>query len=488
MAASANYLAIDLGASSGRAVLGTFDGERLRLEELHRFANGPVAVGGRLYWNALSLLEEIKVGIRTCTARGVRLESIGIDTWGVDFGLLARGGGLLETPRHYRDPRNHGVMERVFERVSRDWIYDRTGIQFLPFNTLFQLAAVAADPSRLLDQTDHLLFMPDLFTHWLTGDLRTERSIASTSQLIQAQTGRWDEMLLERVGLPAGILPPIVESASPGSALLPAVAEEVGQPGVSVVRTATHDTAAAVTAVPAEDACWAYVSSGTWSLVGVELPTSLINPAAREGHFTNEAGVEGTTRFLRNVAGLWLVEECRRVWMSEGDSYSHAELARLAADAPLLRCFVDPDDARFSEPGDMPVRIRAACRERGQVEPGSPGEIVRCVLESLALKVRHAIGVLESVLGYDVHVLHVVGGGAANALLNQFTADATGKLVVAGPIEATATGNILVQAMAQGRVGSLRELRQIVMSSTSLKRYEPLNTDAWDEAAERLEP
>jgi sugar (pentulose or hexulose) kinase len=486
MSATANYLAFDLGASSGRAMLGRFDGRRLELVELHRFENGPMAMRGALYWDALRLFEEIKTGLRRCTRDGLTLDAVGIDTWGVDFGLLAAGGELLAAPRHYRDPRNVGMMERAFQRVPRERIYETTGIQFLPFNTLYQLLATAGDPARLLDLADRLLFMPDLFAYWLTGAAHTERSIASTSQIMNARTSDWDHELLEALGIPTRIMPPIRETGSIGGELLEQITDDVGQAGTPVVSTAGHDTAAAVAAVPASGTGWAYISSGTWSLVGVELPEPLITPEALAADFTNEAGVANTTRFLRNVAGLWLVQECQRTWASQGQTYSHEELARLADDAPPLVSFVDPDDPRFAEPGDMPTRIRQACQETGQQVPESPGQIVRCALESLALKYRHVLATLERLIARTVEVVHIVGGGVQNELLNQFTASATEKPVLAGPVEATAAGNVMVQALAQRRVASLDELRQIVAASSEPKRYEPRDGDAWREAYQRF--
>jgi rhamnulokinase len=486
MGTAANYLAFDLGASSGRAVLGAFDGERLSLEEVHRFPNGPVAIHEKLYWNAFGLLAEIKAGITRCTERGVKLDAIGIDTWGVDFALLGRGGELLDMPRHYRDQRTCGVMDRAFERVPRAQIYERTGIQFMPLNTLYQLLAVAEGPTPLLDLAERLLFMPDLFAYWLTGEARSERTIASTSQMLDPRTGHWDLELVEALNLPARILPVIEKTGTVGGMLRPEVADEVGQARMPLVYTACHDTAAAVAAVPASPGSWAYISSGTWSLVGVEVARPLISSETLRANFTNEAGVAGTTRFLRNVAGLWLVEECRRTWALQGHSYSYEQLRQMAAAAPALRSFLDPDDPRFAEPGDMAERIRAFCRDRNQAVPDSPGAVVRGALESLALKYRRILETLERLIGHPIEVIHIVGGGAQNELLNQFTASATGKRVIAGPAEATAAGNVMVQAMAQGRVSSLSELRQVIAASSPTKTYDPRDTEAWREGYSRF--
>ncbi len=468
----ANYLAFDLGASSGRAMLGTFDGQRLRLEELHRFENGPARLGGHLCWNAVRLYEELKAGLGRCTQRGVRLDAFGIDTWGVDFGLLSAGGELLTLPRHYRDARPE-VMARVLERLGRGRVYERTGIQFLPFNTLYQLAGIAERNPGLLACARRLLFMPDLLAHWLTGCDASERSIASTSQMLDPRAGAWAADLLAELTLPAGILPPIAASGTPAEPLRADVADEVGQAGVRLVHTAEHDTAAAVAAVPAAGEDWAYISSGTWSLVGVELPGALISAESLAAEFTNEAGVAGTVRFLRNVAGLWLVQECQRTWAQAGQRYTHAELTELAEAAGPAEAWVDPDDPQFAEPGDMPARIRAACEAAGHRAPEGPGAVVRCALESLARKSAVVLERLERLLGRRMRVVHVVGGGSRNDLLNQLTADATGRVVRAGPAEATAAGNVLVQALGEGRVGSLAELRAVVAGSFEVREFAP---------------
>lgn len=486
MPATANYLAFDLGASSGRAVLGEFDGQRLTLAEVHRFENRPVSVGGGLYWDAFRLFEEIKTGLRLCTQRGLALNAVGIDTWGVDFALLAADGELLAMPRHYRDPRNTGMMEKALERISRERVYETTGIQFMPINTVYQLLAIAQAPARLLNVADHLVFMPDLFAYWLTGVVQTERTIASTSQMMDAGRSDWDRGLLAALDIPAELMPPIRETGSVGGELLTNVSDDVGQAGTPLILTACHDTAAAVAAVPATRPDWAYISSGTWSLLGVELSSPVITPESREANFTNEAGLAGTTRFLRNVTGLWIVQECRRAWAAQGHDYSYEHLMQAAADAPPLASFVDPDDPRFAEPCDMPVRIREACGETRQAAPESPGEIIRCALESLALKYRAVLETLEQLIGRAITVLHIVGGGVKNELLNQFTADATGRFVLAGPVEATAAGNLMVQAWAQKQVASVDELRKVVAASSELKQYEPRQTDRWLEAYDRF--
>lgn len=488
MAAPLHYLAFDLGASNGRALLGRFDGTTLQLEELHRFPNGPTAVRGRLYWNAFALFEHIRQAIGLCTKRGVRLDALGIDTWGVDFALLGARRELLEMPRHYRDPRTDGVMERVFERVPRAEIYRRTGIQFMALNTLYQLFAVAAESPRLLAAADRLLFMPDLFAFWLTGVDRSERSIASTSQMLSPHDGSWDQELLAALDLPGRILPDVQPTGTVCGPLSPAISDEAGQAGVPLIHTACHDTASAVVSVPARDGDWAYISSGTWSIVGVERDGPLISDEGLAANFTNEAGAAGTIRFLKNVPGLWLLQECQRTWAAQGVPSGYEELLPAAVAAPPLASLVHPEDPRFMQPGDMPARIRQACRESGQPEPQSPGEVTRCVLESLALTYRREFAALERLIRRPIHTIHVVGGGSQNDLLNQLTADATGRVVVAGPAEATAIGNLLVQMLAQGRAGTLSDLRAIVARSIAPKRYEPQSTERWKHAESRVAP
>ncbi len=486
MTATADYLAFDLGASSGRAVVGSFDGQRLTLEEVHRFANGPVTRDGHLHWDIDALFEEIRRGLSRCRDKAARLEGIGIDTWGVDYGLLSEDGTLLGLPYHYRDSRNDGMMEAAFARVPRDELYARTGIQFLPFNTLFQLLADKAMHPALLDAAQTLLFMPDLLSYRLTGLRRSEHSIASTSQAYDAATGQWDTELLERLGLPTRILPDVAPAGSVVGPLLPALADAAGLGSVPVIAPACHDTGSAVAAVPAEGERWAYISSGTWSLLGAELPAPIRTPQALAYNFTNEGGVGGTIRFLTNVAGLWLVQECQRTWAQRGDDRSFAELTALAEAATPRTAFVDPDDPRFAAPGDMPARIQAFCRQTNQPVPQSVGEIVRCALESLALKYRVCLERLEALIGHSVDVLHVVGGGVHNTLLCQLTADTTGRPVIAGPAEATAAGNVMVQALARGRVRSLAEIRAVIRRSTALKRYESASPGVWDEAYARF--
>lgn len=476
----AHFLAFDLGAESGRAVMGTLEGRKLAVREVRRFPNTPISLSGHIHWDVPSLLDEMKATLLEASAElAGGTASIGVDTWGVDFGLLARDGSLLGLPFCYRDKRNHGAMEEYFKIVPRLALYEATGIQFLPFNTLFQIYAMVRERSALLDAAADLLFMPDLFNYLLTGKKAAEFTIATTSQILDPRTRAWIPGLFQAMGLSKKILQNIID---PGTVLGPIadkIAGKTGFAGVPVVATAGHDTAAAVAAVPAEGRDWVYISSGTWSLVGVEEKAPIITPDSLAFNFTNEGGVGGTIRFLKNVTGLWLIQGCRKAWAEDGP-VTYEELARAAADASPFAALIDPDSPDFLNPPDMPEAISAYCRKTGQKPPGSRAALVRSLLESLALKYRLVIDQLRLVLGHSIDRIHVIGGGSQNALLCQFTADATGLPVVAGPAEATAVGNILVQAMAMGRVSSLAEIRAIIRESFDLKTYEPADTAAWD--------
>ena len=494
MAASSYYLALDLGAESGRGLLGRFDGAHLTLEEVHRFPNGPVRMLDTLHWDTPRLFEEIKAALRKAASGGARLEGIGLDTWGVDFGLVGRGDVLLGNPVHYRDTRTEGMVEAACELVPRERIYEITGLQFLVINTAYQLLALARAGSPLLDAAETLLMMPDLFGWLLTGRRAGEFTDATTTQLIDARSGTWSDELCDGLGLPRGILPDLI---APGSVLGPLrkdLAAEVGMTAeTSVIVPATHDTGSAVAAVPAagkgpgDPPDWCYLSSGTWSLMGVELARPIITEATYRYNFTNEGGVDGTSRLLKNIMGLWLVQECRRTWARSGREYSYEDLIPQAENAPAFRSLVDPDHPSFFAPGDMPDRIAAYCRETGQPVPDGEGAFVRCALESLALKYRWVVDRLEEITGTPIGTIHIVGGGARNALLNQFTADATGRSVQAGPVEATAIGNLLMQARARGRIGSLGQLREVVARSFPVTTYEPSDQAAWRDAVGRFE-
>jgi rhamnulokinase len=487
MAAESVFLAVDLGAESGRTMLGRFDGERMALEEVHRFPNTPVRLPDGLHWDVLRIVQEVKDGLARAVRDGGRIESLGVDSWGVDFGLLDRDGALISNPYHYRDARTDGMEERAFDRMPREEIYATTGIQFMPINTLYQLLAMEGSP--LLEAAQTLLMIPDLIGYWITGVMACESTNASTTQLYDPRSGKWAYDLLGKMGLPAQIFGEIVSPGTQLGPLLPGVAEETGIRGnVPVTAVASHDTASAVVAVPAEDENFAYISSGTWSLMGVELPEPAITPDGMHANFTNEGGLEGTTRFLKNVMGLWILQECRRAWAREGRDYSYEELAHLAEASPVTGSLLDPDHPAFLRPGDMPGRIRRFCRETGQTPPAEPGAIVRSVLESLALKYRWVIERAEEITRRRVDTIHIVGGGVRNELLCQLTADATRRPVRAGPVEATALGNLMVQAYSRGYVSSLEEIRAVVRASpVEVRDYRPAgSTDEWENAYGRL--
>ena len=480
-----DFLAVDIGAASGRVILGRWDGARFALEELHRFPNEPVRVAGALHWDVLRLWHEVKAGLARYRAEaGATLSGIGIDTWAIDFGLLDRAGRLLGNPYHYRDGRTTGVAERVDGVVAPGALYAQTGIQRLPFNTLYQLASLGADDPQLAN-ADSLLLIPDLFGYWLTGRRVAEYTNATTTQFLDARTGAWATDLLAALGLPSAPLPPIVAPGTVLSEVLPPLRAELGLPeGTPFIATATHDTASAVAAIPGLDERSAYISSGTWSLVGVELPAPILTEAARARDFTNEGGVSGTIRFLKNVGGLWLLQECQRSWERAGRALSWPEIVALAAVAPPLRSLVDPDAPEFLSPADMPSAIREQCQRIGQPIPDDVGALVRCCLESLALKYRWTVEAIEELTGRSIETIRVVGGGSQNALLCQLTADACGRRVIAGPVEATALGNCLVQAIARGVLPDLAAGRRAIAASVEQRTYEPVGDPAWDVAYE----
>jgi rhamnulokinase len=481
------FLAFDLGAESGRAILGQLDGQRLRLSEVHRFPNGPVSLSDGLHWDVLRLWGEIKNGLAAAIQElGADLAGIGLDTWGVDFGLLDRDGALVANPYHYRDNRTDGMLEEAFGRVPRAEIFEHTGIQFMAINSLYQLLSLVIGRSPSLDIAETFLMMPDLFNYWLTGRPVCEFSIATTSQCFDPRQGDWARPLLEKLGIPAHIFPQIVPPGTVLGNLSPSVAAEVGAGDLPVIAPGCHDTALAVAAVPAEGSDFVYISSGTWSLMGAELSGPVINEKSLAFDFTNEGGVCDTFRLLKNITGLWLVQECRRTWARQGERFSYDALTQMAAQAAPLQSLVDPDYGEFLRPGDMPARIRAFCRRTGQPVPGSRGAVLRCALESLALKYRWVLERLETTLGRRLDPIHIIGGGTQNLLLNQLTADATGRRVVTGPIEATAAGNVMMQAMALGYIGSLEDGRQIVRNSFEMATYEPAGGSEWDEAYDRF--
>jgi len=480
-----NYLAFDLGAESGRAILGTLDKGRLTLSELHRFLNEPVRLPEGLYWDIFRLFHNIREGLRIAgRERALKLDGIAVDTWGVDFGLVDQHGELVLTPHHYRDTRLNGIMERTFAVVPEKEMFAETGLQFMQFNSLFQLYAARLAGSPAVDAAARLLFVPDLLSYWLSGVQKNELTIVSTSQMYNPATRTWSTKVFDRLGLPTQILGEIVQPGTKLGALLPELQDNCALGPVPVFASASHDTASAVAAVPATgDKPWCYISSGTWSLMGVELPEPIMTEKARELTLTNEVGAEGRIRLLKNIAGLWLVQECRRAWMLEGKEYSYAQLAQMAADAPAFTALTVPD--AFLEPGHMPERLAKFCKRTGQPVPAQPGGMVRMILESLALRYRQVLESLEALTGQRIEVIHIVGGGSQNKLLNRFVAEATGRTVVAGPTEATAAGNILVQAIGAGHLDSLEAARAVVRTSFDLETIEGRPSAAWDAAYEK---
>ena len=465
------FLALDMGAESGRGVVGVVDAEHetVSLEEVHRFPTGAVRLGDNLHWDLPRIVQEMGVIVGKA-AEGGTLAGVGVDTWGVDYGLLDDRGSLVGLPFHYRDKRTEGMIDAVYAKIGRDTVYARTGLQTISINTLFQLAAAAQNNPRLLDAADTLLLMPDLLHFYLTGTRQSERTIASTTQLYDTVAGEWATEVADAIGFPLRLLPTVVPDGSGYGNLLP----RFGAGAVPVIAPGGHDTACAVAAVPAEDGGgWAFLSSGTWSLLGVETAAPVRTNAAREANLTNEGGVCGTNRLLKNITGLWLVQECRRAYARLGSDRSYEQLTRLAAEAKPLAAFVDPDHSAFVAPDDMPLAIRERCTETGQTAPEGIGAMIRCCLDSLALKYRHTLSQLEAVTGETVHTLHIVGGGSQNRLLNQIAANATGRRVLAAPVEATALGSILLQARATGRLGTLADVRRFVRNSTRCEVYEP---------------
>lgn len=487
-----NLLALDMGAESGRAMLGQFDGGRLQLSDVHRFTNGPVRLpdsqgkGARLHWDILYLWTEMLHGLGLASQRGA-LAGMGLDTWGVDFGLLDQQGVLIGNPYHYRDDRTDGMMEEAFRRVPREEIFAQTGIQFIQLNSLYQLLAMVLGKSPALEHAHTFLTMPDVFNYWLTGRKVCEFTNATTTQCYNPIRKDWASPMLEKMGIPTHIFPEIV---TPGTRLGPlsaTVADNLNVAPIPVIAPACHDTGSAVAAVPSQNPNHIWISSGTWSLIGTTVTEPLINAQSLNFNLTNEGGVNGTFRLLKNVTGLWLVQECRRTWALQGQDYSYDELTRLAEAAAPFQAFVDPDAPDFFNPGDMPTRMQAFYVRTGQPVPEGTGALVRSALESLALKYRWVLERLEVLLGRRMEVIHIVGGGTKNRLLNQLTANATGLPVITGPVEATAIGNLLMQAIALGEIASAGEAREIVCNSFDVETFEPAqDRGEWDAAYERF--
>ncbi len=484
-----DYVACDLGAESGRVMLGTLDDGRLHLEEIHRFPTGGFRLLGSLRWNLPRIYEELLIGLGKIS--GVTPAGISVDSWGVDYALFRDDTPLLSLPFHYRDGRTDAFYEATLQQVGREFIFGQTGIQFMGINTLYQLLADAGQTPELLAVAERFLNIGDYLNYLFSGVACAEESLASTTQLYDPRARTWAHDLIRKVGLPEAIFPPVVPSATVLGPLLPEISGPLslssqGWSATKVIASCSHDTGCAVAAVPASGDDWAYLSSGTWSLVGCELPAPLMDEAVERADFTNEAGVAGTTRFLKNTAGLWILQECRRIWELEGERLDYATLARLAAEAAPLRSLIDPGDPCFVRPDRMPERIARFCRERGEPVPDSPGAFARCIFESLALLYRQTIGQMTALTGRRFRKLHIVGGGSQNALLNQFAANATGLTVLAGPAEATATGNILIQALALGHLPSLAALRQVVSDSVTPVVFEPQDRPLWETACDRF--
>lgn len=476
-----SFLAVDLGAESGRMVIGTISSSGIKLSEVHRFPNKQLFFQGHLHWNILDLWDEIKQGlIKVSKQSQINLLSIGVDTWGVDFGLLSKDGQILGYPYTYRDARTEGMMETAFQSISKRKIYEQTGIQFLPFNSIYQLLYMVCSRDELLKICDRLLFMPDIFNYLLTGEKYSEYTIATTSQLLNVHTRNWDPTIFSALNLPFHIMAPILQPGQKIGKLTHEIERETGLTGIDVVSVGSHDTASAVAAVPVQSPNWAYLSSGTWSLLGVEVESPVISDMSLQYGFTNEGGIGGKIRLLRNIMGLWLLQKCRHQWKAEGNECSYDDMVNWAEEAKPFRYVIDPDHPSFLNPPDMPAAIRAYCHHTGQPEPRSKPEIVRCIFESLALKYRYILELIQTLTQKKIEVLHIVGGGSQNRILSDFTANAAQVTVKAGPTEATALGNILVQRMASGFPAGLEEGRRLISSSFPAETYLPEKNENWN--------
>ena len=476
-------LAFDFGASSGRAILGIFDGEKIELQEVHRFSNDPVKINGTVYWDVQRLFFEIKQGILKAKEAG-GFDSIGIDTWGVDFGLLRKDGTLVENPVHYRDARNDGMVEKATEYMSKERMYDITGIQFMDFNTIFQLLSLKENRPYILEEADKLLFMPDLLNYMLSGVKSTEFSIATTSQMVDLKTNNWSEEILDTFGINKNLLTDIAPTGAVIGQLSDEICEELGVPKADIVSVAAHDTQSAITATPCEFDDFAFISCGTWSLFGTEVKEPIINEASKKLNVTNEGGYDYTTAFLKNICGLWLIQESRRQWIREGKEYSYAELEKLALECEPFKCFIDPDAPEFAPMGNLPRRVKEYCEKTGQYVPQTVGEIIRCIYESLALKYRYTFDGIKECTGKDYDRIHVMGGGTKDKLLLQMTAQSCNVNVYGGPIEATALGNVAIQLMSTGAIKDIKEARKIIAKGENLKLYEPKDNEDWEKAYE----
>lgn len=479
------FLAFDIGATSGRAVLATLTNGKFEMQEIHRFPNNLLELHGKYYWDIYHLYNELKKSLSLCGSQQIELDSIGIDTWGVDFGCLAKDGSLLGLPRAYRDPYTEGAPEEFFRLVPREEVYRLTGIQIMNFNSLFQLFRGQQEKFAPLVHAEEILFMPDLLSYLLTGNRVCEYTDASTSQLLNPVTKQFEASLLNAAGVSPSIVRPVVMPGTVVGELTDAIVRETGIGKVPVIAVAGHDTASAVAAVPALDQHFAYLSSGTWSLMGIETEQPIITTESYENNFTNEGGIEGMTRFLKNITGMWLLEQCRKEWERAGRTYSYPEIVQMAEQAVPFRCFVNPDDPCFANPASMSEAIANYCKETGQIVPATDAEFVRCIFESLALRYNEVIQMLIKMAPYPIERLHVIGGGSKNRMLNQFTANAIGMSVIAGPSEATAIGNSMIQARSAGIVSNRWEMRELIAASIQTETFEPQEEATWKKVYEQ---
>lgn len=474
-------LAFDFGASSGRAIVGVFDGNKIELREVHRFSNDPVKINGTFYWDVQRLFFEIKQGILKAKEDG-GFDSIGIDTWGVDFGLLRKDGTLVENPVHYRDARNDGMVELAKKYMSHEEMYDITGIQFMDFNTIFQLLSLKENRPYILEEADKLLFMPDLLSYMLSGVKSTEYSIATTSQMVDLKTHDWSDKILDTFGIKKDLLTPIVPTGAVIGQLSDDICEELGVPKADIISVASHDTQSAITAAPCEYDDFAFISCGTWSLFGTEVKEPILNEASKKLNVTNEGGYDYTIAFLKNICGLWLIQESRRQWIREGKEYSYADLEKMALECAPFKCFIDPDAPEFAPMGNIPKRVQEYCEKTNQYVPQTVGEIMRCIYESLAMKYRYTFDGIKDCTGKNYDRIHVMGGGTKDKLLLSMTAQSCNVDVYGGPIEATALGNIAVQLMSSGAISDIKQARKIIADGENLKLYTPDDRDEWENA------
>ncbi|HOK36858.1 MAG TPA: rhamnulokinase family protein [Paludibacteraceae bacterium] len=479
---SYNFFAVDLGATSGRTILGALQNNTLELKQFTRFQNKILCIHDKYYWNIYSLFEEIKKGLLTASQQGVHIDAMGIDTWGVDFVYLAKDGSLLNLPRSYRDPYTNGIPKEYFSHIPRKRVYDLTGIQIMNFNSLFQLYAARKESSSALEYADSILFIPDAFIYLLTAKKICEYTIASTSQLLNPYTKQIESELLSPMNIEPTIIPQMIMPGTVVGNLVKNIQRECNVPEIPVIAVAGHDTASAVVAVPAEDENFAYLSSGTWSLMGIETKNPIITEESYRLNFTNEGGVESTNRFLKNITGMWLLEKCREEWKLEGKNYTYVEIVQMAENVDSFQFLIDPDDSIFSNPESMTQAITVYCNNSGQKVPITHAELIRCIFDSLALKYKYVLNSLQKLSSFQINRLHVIGGGSQNKLLNQLTANAIGLPVIAGPAEATAMGNIMMQAKGLGLVSSLTEIRSIIRNSVNLEIFYPQNTELWEKA------